>query len=376
MSIPGTGSRLRRRLRRANEVALPALVALAQAGQVLAGADGGTGLTVVGMVAAVGSGLALRWRRAHPERVMAAALLGGLVIQLSTPYGVVPPAGLVALGSLAGRRPDWLSLPATVALLAVTALAFRRPGLDVALVALSFPVLAWAIGEIARHRTRATQQTARAQMLAEQARVARELHDVLAQSVSAIVMRAAAADAGFDRDPDSARSALRSIEGTGKEALAELRALLPPLHGAGSAHDPDQHPHHPHRRGLDRIDDLIEPMAAAGVDVVVRRDGVTRLEVAPEVDACAYRIVQEALANTVRHAGARHAQVTLRVGVGMLEVEIRDDGRGAPVTGPVNGPGIAGMRARAPLLGGSLEAGPGADGGFEVHAWLPVEGRR
>jgi len=193
------------------------------------------------------------------------------------------------------------------------------------------------------------------------------------------VMRAAAADAGFDRDPDSARLALRSIEGTGKEALAELRALLPTLQGGGSAHDADQHPHHPHRRGLDRIDDLIEPMAAAGVDVVVRRDGAARLEVAPEVDACAYRIVQEALANTVRHAGARHAQVTLRVGVGMLEVEVRDDGRGAPAssaTRPVNGPGIAGMRARAHLLGGSLEAGPAADGGFEVHAWLPVEGRR
>jgi signal transduction histidine kinase len=205
----------------------------------------------------------------------------------------------------------------------------------------------------------------------EQARIARELHDVIAHSVSVIVVQAAAANDVFDHRPDQARGALGSIEAAGRETLRELRQLL----GAVTAPAP----------GLDRLPELAEPLRAAGLEVTVAADD---LEVPERVGASAYRIVQEALTNTLRHAGASRASVTVRRVGGALELDVRDDGHGDDGHGdadqdtagartagagvPTAGRGLVGMRERVVALGGTLEAGPLPEGGFGVRARLPV----
>jgi signal transduction histidine kinase len=192
-------------------------------------------LTALGLVAGAVQGAALWWRRSHPVPVMAVALVGGLVVQLLVPEGLFPYAGLVALGSLAAARPPRVSLPALAALLGLTALNFRTaPGGD-ALFAMAVAVVVWALGEAARNRRAAIDQAARRAASEEQARIARELHDVIAHSVSVIVVQAAAADDVFEQRPDQARAALRSIEAAGRDALGELRRLPSP---SGAVPDP------------------------------------------------------------------------------------------------------------------------------------------
>jgi signal transduction histidine kinase len=183
--------------------------------------------------------------------------------------------------------------------------------------------------------------------------------------VSVIVVQASAAEDVFDTRPDQARAALRSIEQAGRDALRELRTLL-----GGAPGDPD--PTHP-QPGLARLDELAEPLRLGGLDVVVRREGEAP-ELPAGVDLSAFRIVQEALTNTLRHARATRAEVTVRFGERELELEITDDGRGSP-SALVNGAGqgLVGMRERAALLGGTLEAGPLPGGGYRVHARLPLE---
>jgi signal transduction histidine kinase len=305
----------------------------------------------LGMVGAVGQGVGLWWRRTRPEVAMAIALAGGVIVQLVAADGIFPFAALVALGSLTYRRPPRVSVPAAVATLAVTALAYTgdaKTG-DVSF-AMAFPVVVWAIAEALRNRREAIAEAARRAAGEEQARLARELHDVIAHSLSVIVVQAAAADDVFERRPDQARDALRSIEGAGREALGELRRLL-----AGE------------QPGLDRLGELAEPLRAAGLDVEISVSG----DAPAGVEGSAYRIVQEALTNTLRHAGARRAEVVVRASDGTLELDVRDDGRGGGFDDGA-GRGIAGMRERAALLGGTLDAGPMPGGGFRVHARLPL----
>jgi signal transduction histidine kinase len=224
---------------------------------------------------------------------------------------------------------------------------------------------AWALGEAARNRDTAIREESRRAVSEEQARIARELHDVIAHSVSVIVVQASAADDVFDERPDQARAALRSIERAGRDALAELRRLL----GAVRPGD-DASPVLP-QPGLDRLDQLAEPLRAGGLEVVLREEGEAAA-VPAGVDVSAYRIVQEALTNTLRHARATRAEVTVRYGADALEVEVRDDGTAA-ADGQADGLGVVGMRERAALMGGTLEAGPLPRGGYRVHARLPLE---
>jgi signal transduction histidine kinase len=240
------------------------------------------------------------------------------------------------------------------------------------LFALALAVAAWALGEAARSRRAAVDEAMRRAVVDEQARIARELHDVIAHSVSVVVVQAAAAGDVFDTHPDQARAALGAIEASGRQALAELRRLLAAVRTEG----PDGPPQGP-QPGLDRVEHLAEPFRAAGLDVVVTREVVTGAggprPLPAGVDVSAYRIVQEALTNTLRHARATTAEVTLRLGDEAVELEVVDDGRGHGAhTGPP-GFGLMGMRERAMALGGTCEAGPTAHGGFRVHARLPVE---
>jgi signal transduction histidine kinase len=345
-------------------VALSLVVALLVAGNV----SDAVGLFGVGLLLGAVQGVALWWRRSKPELVMAIALAGGLVVQLIAPEGVFQYAALVAIFSLAAARPPRVSLPALVGLLGVTALNYFTATTEDATFALAFPVAAWALGEAARNRRAAIAEASRRAVGEEQARIARELHDVIAHSVSVIVVQAAAADDVFDEHPDQARTALRSIESAGREALGELRRLLTVVEPGvdGELRQPQP--------GLDRLGDLTAPLGAAGLEVAVSRVDDAGAPLPAGVDLCAYRIVQEALTNTLRHAGAKHVEVTVSSAGGVLEVDVLDDGRGG-VAGEPNGGGrgIAGMRERAAMLGGTLEAGPEPGGGFRVHAQLPIE---
>jgi signal transduction histidine kinase len=350
-------------------VALPLVVGLFLASLVGSQAELPVALTVLGMLVGAAQGAALWWRRSRPVLVMAIALVGGGVVQLLAPDGVFPYAGLVALFALAASRPPRVSLPALVGLLGVTALNFLTARSEDAWFAMAFPVVAWALGEAARNRRAAIAEASRHAIGEEQARLARELHDVIAHSVSVIVVQAAAADDVFDEHPDQARTALRSIEAAGRDALAELRRLLAAVRPGADAQPLSPHP------VLDRLPELAGRLRAAGLDVTVRREGAVGAVPLPAgVDLSAYRIVQEALTNTLRHAGASHAEVTVRSAGGVLELDVLDDGR-ADVARAADGAGrgIAGMRERAAMLGGTLEAGPRPGGGFRVHARLPLE---
>jgi signal transduction histidine kinase len=215
---------------------------------------------------------------------------------------------------------------------------------------------------------REREETARLAVLEERARVARELHDVIAHSVSVIVVQAAAERRALPDGAEGTAAALDQIERTGREALVELRRLLGVLRRSD-----DDAPARAPQPGLAVLDELVAQVRDAGLAVDVRIEGAPS-ELPAGVDLSAYRIVQEALTNTLKHAGARRAEVRLRFGADELEVGVRDDGRGtngAPAI-PGGGHGLAGMRERAQLYGGELAAGRRLDGpGFEVRARIP-----
>jgi signal transduction histidine kinase len=199
----------------------------------------------------------------------------------------------------------------------------------------------------------------------ERVRIARELHDVVAHHVSVMGVQAGAARLVMERDPSKATAALASIEASSRQAVTEMHRLLGFLRQAG---DPDR----PARPGLDQVDDLAATMSGSQLTVEVGIEG-DRRPLPPTVDVSAYRIVQEALTNTLKHGGASRADVRLRYWPGELEVEVIDDGRGAAVApdGP-GGLGLIGMRERAALHGGQLTAGPASGGGFAVRVTLPT----
>ena len=312
-------------------------------------------------------GVALRWRRRRPERVTALVLLAGLGYQLLVPEIVLPIAGFFAVGSLAAARPPRVSLPGLAGLMGLAATNFFTTTVGDTVFTMGLAVGAWALGEAARNRQLAIQQEARRAVAEERARIARELHDVIAHSVSVIVVQAGAADQLFGERPDQARGALRAIESAGRDAQRELRRLLAAVRPGAEADSAHPQP------GLDRLDELAEPLREGGLEVDVRWEGTSRALPAG-VDLSAYRIVQEALTNTLRHANATRAEVTVRYADDAVEVSVLDDGRGAvPAPGDGGGYGIAGMRERVTILGGTLEAGPLPRGGYRVRALLPLE---
>jgi signal transduction histidine kinase len=197
----------------------------------------------------------------------------------------------------------------------------------------------------------------------ERLRIARELHDVLAHSISLINVQAGVALALMDERPEQARTALTTIKAASKEALGEVRQVLGTLRTPGDA------PRSP-APGLDRLPELTEQAAAAGLAVDVAVEGRAR-RLPPGADLAAFRIVQEALTNVVRHSGSRTARVRLRYDAGRVEVRVDDDGPAAAGGDSGGGNGLVGMRERAAALGGAVEAGPRADGGFAVRATLP-----
>jgi signal transduction histidine kinase len=239
---------------------------------------------------------------------------------------------------------------------------------------------AWAVGDGVRRRQayltgvqarearmdEEQEERARQAVAEEQARIARELHDVISHNVSVMVLQAAAGRDVFATHPERSLEALGAIETAGREALAELRRLLDVVHateGGEAAFAPAPR--------LSRLPALVEQVRTAGLDATLTVDGEER-ELPAGIDLSAYRIVQEALTNTLKHAHATSAQVELRYGELTLDVEILDDGR-ATGNGDGRGHGLIGMRERAALLGGRLVAGPRPGGGFSVRASIPLD---
>ena len=235
----------------------------------------------------------------------------------------------------------------------------------------------WAAGLLMRSRRIAGEQERRAAeverrhaeaVVAERSRIARELHDVIAHNMSVIVLHAVAAEGFLEREPERARVPLQHIEESGREALDELRRLLSVIRdGTDETRALDPQP------GLADLGALVDSVRTAGVPVELTTEG-RAVPLPRTIDLSAYRIVQEALTNTLRHAGPTTAKVTVRYGPDAVEIEVLDKGQ-APRNGDSTGAGygLVGMRERAALYNGSVEAGAQPGGGYRVHARLPVE---
>jgi signal transduction histidine kinase len=315
--------------------------------------------------------LPIALRRRRPLPVLAVTLAAALTADLA--YDSFPfPGALVALYSVAahvGRPRSLIAAGATAAALPLLLLGDAGLGFWEIVAIYAVFAAAWLLGDNMRTRRERNarveaEREANVQRTAaeEQARMARELHDIIGHSVSVMTIQAAAAGDAFDSRPAQVREALRAIESTGRETLAELRRLL-----AGVR--PDESGVFAPAPGLEGLDALAERVRGAGlaVGLTVER-GPEPLP--PSIDLSAYRIVQEALTNTLKHANATTARVDVRQTAGTLEIDVVDDGKGAETVTP--GHGIVGMRERAALFGGHLSAGPTPAGGFAVRARIPV----
>jgi signal transduction histidine kinase len=323
--------------------------------------------------------LPLLGRRRYPLAVLAATTAATAAISAEWGWYNPFPAG-IALFTAASLCNRSTSLRAGAAALALVAIPTWHAagwsnwfGVTGRLVGFG---VAWLIGDSIRSRQayvsaleeraeqlEREQEAERARAVAEeQARIARELHDVIAHNVSVMVVQAAAGNDVFDTRPERAREALRAIEATGRNALAELRRLLGAVRGDG----PDYAP----QPSLDRLDDLISQVRVAGLTVAVNVEGAPRALPAG-VELSAFRVIQEALTNTLKHAHASRADISLSYKDDGLVVEVRDDGVGGGNGGGA-GHGLLGMRERVTTFGGSLNAGPFPGGGFAVEADFPL----
>ena len=316
----------------------------------------------------------LYWRRRRPLAVAAIVSSAGIA------YGVL-------------QHPSTeLILPLAVAAYSAAAFAPRSAGqllvvlaaIAAAVVSQSDPTANWvemassafftvgvpvAFGRVVwnRHRTiqRDREQAARDAVTFERGRIARELHDIVAHSMSVMVVQAAGARSVLRRDPDEAERALRAVEESGRLGLAELRRLL--------ASEGELTPNLAPQPGLEALGDLLDRMRATGLAVELVTEGESR-PLPVGVDLSGYRIVQEALTNTLKHGGdAPHARVLLRYTPKSIEIEVTDDGVGAAEGPDGIGRGLIGMRERVAFLDGDIETGRRPGGGFVVRARIPID---
>jgi signal transduction histidine kinase len=334
---------------------------------------------LIGPLAAL-TALPLAARRYRPLGVFAVTVAAWLAILLAG-VDTFAPGVLVATYTLAAHCERRVALRAGIValLLLGPANAFSSGRLqeEAAIPTLVALAAAWILGDNMRTRRayyreleekaerleRERGENERRAAAEEQARIARELHDVIAHNVSVMTLQAAGAREVFDADPARARDALEAIESTGRDALAELRRLLG-VAGDGSATLAPQ-------PGLAHLEALVDQVRAAGLTVDLAVEGETQ-DVPPGVGLSVYRVIQEALTNTLRHAFASRVWVLVRRREDALEVEVLDDGAGPPVTATADGRGLVGMRERVALFGGDLDAGPRPEGGFRVRARFPT----
>ena len=354
-----------------------ALLAIGLAGTAPAARTQGLGpITPWSYAGVAAAAVALAFRRTYPTpalvavtAAMAVYLLGGNL------YGPILFSLFVAVYTAGAHRPvreAVLTTGAVLAALVLCALIGSGTGVNPVMTQVAWVAGPLAIGvtvRVGREQVlQARRDEARRQADAERLRVAQEVHDVVGHGLAAITMQAEIALHLLEKQPaqaSQAQEALVAISRTSRESLDELRATLGAVRRGGDTDDRSPAP------GLARLDDLVARTRAVGVPVTVEVDGPpTALPAA--VDLAAYRIVQEALTNVLRHAGAATAEVRLHRGEEQLTVSVTDTGRGSAPTSATAGHGLAGMSERVSALGGSLSAGPHPDGGFRVTATIPV----
>jgi signal transduction histidine kinase len=361
--------------------------------------DGSAGRVVLGGLLLASVSVPLLWRRRRPLTVLGIVTAVALAWFL-IPYVAEPPldhfnasffafvVSLYSAGLYAANKRA--SVAAGLAALAsvLTAVAFLdeefRGNPRAFFFNASIVIVFFYVGYIGRVRRdyleeraarmeREREEEARRAVARERARIARELHDVVAHSVGLMTVQAGAANLVFAKDPDAALSLLSSIEQTGRLALGELRRLLGVLRTEDEGEELSPQP------GLDRLDDLVVKVEEAGIEVEVTVEGDLQ-DLPTALGLSAYRILQEGLTNVLKHAGRwARAEVVVRRTQDELVLEIADDGRGvaseaARVRG---GHGLIGMRERVALFGGRMSTGPRRGGGFFVRTEIPLEnGRR
>ncbi|MER8086768.1 sensor histidine kinase [Streptomyces sp. NPDC056178] len=365
-------------------------------------ADPGRGserLPAVPVVIGLCTVVALR-RRAPEKMLLLAVAMGVVQVVFGVKPGVVNFAMLVIVFTVATVGQRWASRLALVCSLSAATVAQLRWPQDVpqtgwlqqafVVVVMTVPfVLAWVLGDSMRTRRayfdqleeraarleREREAQSKVAVAAERARIARELHDVVAHNVSVMVVQADGAAYVMEAAPDQARQALETISSTGRQALAEMRRLLGVLR-TGDAKESGEYVPQP---DVEQIEDLVEQVRQTGLAVDFKIEGTPR-PLPSGVELTAYRIVQEALTNTRKHggpdAGASVRLVYFDDGLGLL---VEDDGRGAAhemyEDGGADGAGhgMIGMRERVGMVGGTLDAGPRPGGGFRISALLPLK---
>jgi signal transduction histidine kinase len=334
-------------------------------------------------------GVPLLFRRRAPE-LAASAVFVGFALQAviwphSVPYSfftfviVMLAAGLYGY-HLATRRARVAG--AALVAVAIVTVVFRDPEGDWTNLFTVVPIaaIAWLVGHVLRSNAvrnaelreraerleREREANARAAVAEERTRIAREMHDVVAHSLSVMVVQAEAAEEMLSHDPERARRPLGAVQETGRTALTELRRMLGVLREMESGPDLAPQP------GLAGLDALAAHVRDAGLPVTVRVEGEPR-PLSTTADLQAYRIVQEALTNTLKHAGPARAEVVVRYQPTEVVLEVIDDGRGYDPNTDGGGHGLVGMRERVAVCGGEMTAGRRPEGGFRVTARLPLE---
>ena len=300
-----------------------------------------------------------------------------------TPAALV--AGLVAaflLGTLRARTQAAIGL--AIAAGSVLVIIYNDPGHSIGDLVFT-PVqvaIGWLAGwgvrlqatqaeaaeERAQTAERERESAARVAVAEERARIARELHDIVAHSVSVMVLQVGAVRHRLPASQAQDKEALQGVEQAGRAALTEMRRLLGAMRQDGQAVDLAPQP------GLDSLDTLVADVQRAGLPVHLDRNG-ERVALSRAIDLSAYRIIQEGLTNVLKHAHATHAEVAIRYGSDDLQIRVSDDGTGSnPVDG--NGHGLVGIRERVKIYGGEMSTGQGPGGGFILTARLPLEAGR
>jgi signal transduction histidine kinase len=351
-------------------------------------------LAAVPVIVLTGS---VAWRRLNPWLTTAVAITAFMAFQLASGYtggGAFEVAAIALNFYLLGRRTRGRErmLRAAVVfaywLAGVVVITYSQPGGSVCGVLGAWALFggaAFGLGRTLETRSALTveleastarlaeaqEDRARRAAAEERYRMARELHDVIAHDVSVMVLQTSGARGVASGDVEAAQAALRVVEGAGRDALVELRRIVGVLHRGSDALAGSAAP------GLSQLHALVERAQSAGLPVELHIDG--RLEaLTPGLDLVGYRIVQEALTNAIKHAGVAGARVNVRVGAGLLELEVSDDGHDASPGRDNNGQpghGLVGMRERVRLYGGELHAGRRDDrDGFEVRARIPLDG--
>jgi signal transduction histidine kinase len=343
------------------------------------------GISPLGVLAAVAIAVPLLWRHHAPQFVLALVVAGVFACMATLKPGwTVVAVSAVAIYSVA-RYTDRLRTLATagcvVAVMVAVMAVFSDKGFfsSDALSRLGILLGALVLGDAVRSRRavveaaaereaeleRRRRQEADRRLADERLRIAQEVHDVVAHAMVAINVQAGVAAHVLHKRPGQAETALTEIKRVSGAALDDLRATLGLLRDENATA-----PVHP-TRVLSEVPDLAAPLRAAGVHVDVDVRGPEE-RVPSAVGAAAYRIVQEALTNVLRHADASSAAVSVAIGPRSLEIDVRNDGAAATETINGAGTGVRGMTERAEALGGHVEAGPRPEGGWRVHAVLPL----